>query len=158
VDAAISGLYYFIAIALLHQIQLSPLSQFYTKTISARSDHHVKARKSTKPAANQGRTLTLASRSGRGSANARLSLISRHFDQRLPLPELHTPFSSERQSLEPDDVEYKPIDRPLPAIAEPDLSTQQRSIMSSQAAHNTLLIPGPIEFDDAVLQSMSHYA
>ncbi|KAL4888435.1 pyridoxal phosphate-dependent transferase [Aspergillus ambiguus] len=30
--------------------------------------------------------------------------------------------------------------------------------MSSQAPHPTLLIPGPIEFDDAVLQSMSHYA
>ncbi|KAI5300758.1 hypothetical protein KEM56_002226, partial [Ascosphaera pollenicola] len=30
--------------------------------------------------------------------------------------------------------------------------------MSSQAAHSTLLIPGPIEFDDAVLQSMGHYA
>ena len=29
--------------------------------------------------------------------------------------------------------------------------------MSSQAEHPTLLIPGPIEFDDAVLQSMSHY-
>lgn len=115
---------------------------------------------STRPTTAE-RALTLASRSsaGRGSANARLSLISRHFDQRLPLPELHTPFSSERQSLEADDVEYKPIDRPLPAIAEPDLTTQQRSInMSSQASHNTLLIPGPIEFDDAVLQSMSHYA
>ncbi|KAJ3474893.1 hypothetical protein NLG97_g9649 [Lecanicillium saksenae] len=30
--------------------------------------------------------------------------------------------------------------------------------MSSQAPHPTLLIPGPIEFDDAVLQSMSHYS
>ncbi|KAK2593401.1 hypothetical protein QQS21_008889 [Conoideocrella luteorostrata] len=30
--------------------------------------------------------------------------------------------------------------------------------MSSQAAHPTLLIPGPIEFDDAVLQSMAHYS
>lgn len=29
--------------------------------------------------------------------------------------------------------------------------------MSNQPAHPTLLIPGPIEFDDAVLQSMSHY-
>lgn len=29
--------------------------------------------------------------------------------------------------------------------------------MSSQPSHSTLLIPGPIEFDDAVLQSMSHY-
>lgn len=28
---------------------------------------------------------------------------------------------------------------------------------SSQPEHATLLIPGPIEFDDAVLQSMSHY-
>ncbi|KAM4059171.1 aminotransferase class-V domain-containing protein [Hirsutella rhossiliensis] len=30
--------------------------------------------------------------------------------------------------------------------------------MSSQPAHPTLLVPGPIEFDDAVLQSMSHYS
>ena len=30
--------------------------------------------------------------------------------------------------------------------------------MSTQAPHPTLLIPGPIEFDDAVLHSMGHYA
>ncbi|OAA67250.1 aminotransferase class 5 [Niveomyces insectorum RCEF 264] len=30
--------------------------------------------------------------------------------------------------------------------------------MSSQPEHPTLLIPGPIEFDDAVLHSMSHYS
>ncbi|RDW62706.1 purine catabolism protein pucG [Coleophoma crateriformis] len=30
--------------------------------------------------------------------------------------------------------------------------------MSSQPSHPALLIPGPIEFDDAVLQSMSHYS
>ncbi|KAK8086301.1 alanine--glyoxylate aminotransferase [Apiospora phragmitis] len=30
--------------------------------------------------------------------------------------------------------------------------------MSSQLEHPTLLIPGPIEFDDDVLQSMSHYS
>lgn len=30
--------------------------------------------------------------------------------------------------------------------------------MSSQPEHATLLIPGPIEFDDAVLNSMSHYS
>ncbi|CAK7567810.1 MAG: hypothetical protein SEPTF4163_005779 [Sporothrix epigloea] len=30
--------------------------------------------------------------------------------------------------------------------------------MSTQSEHPTLLIPGPIEFDDAVLQSMSHYS
>jgi aspartate aminotransferase-like enzyme len=28
--------------------------------------------------------------------------------------------------------------------------------MSSQAAHPTLLIPGPIEFDDDVLMALSH--
>lgn len=37
-------------------------------------------------------------------------------------------------------------------------STSGNSVkMSSQPDHPTLLIPGPIEFDDAVLQSMSHY-
>ncbi|KAL7903250.1 PLP-dependent transferase [Trichoderma sp. SZMC 28014] len=30
--------------------------------------------------------------------------------------------------------------------------------MSTQASHPALLIPGPIEFDDAVLQSMSHFS
>ncbi|KAI1004078.1 hypothetical protein K3495_g4132 [Podosphaera aphanis] len=30
--------------------------------------------------------------------------------------------------------------------------------LSSQSSHPALLIPGPIEFDDAVLQSMSHYS
>lgn len=34
---------------------------------------------------------------------------------------------------------------------------RQSSTMSPQPAHPTLLVPGPIEFDDAVLQSMSHY-
>ncbi|KAL7803239.1 PLP-dependent transferase [Trichoderma afarasin] len=34
----------------------------------------------------------------------------------------------------------------------------QLATMSTQAAHPALLIPGPIEFDDAVLQSMSHFS
>lgn len=29
--------------------------------------------------------------------------------------------------------------------------------MSSQPEHPAVLIPGPVEFDDAVLQSMGHY-
>lgn len=87
------------------------------------------------------------------STTQRLSLISRHLDQRLPLPELNTPFSTERNSLAPDDLEYKPIDR-----SSPPTPTSPTPKMSSQAPHNTLLIPGPIEFDDAVLQSMAHYA
>ena len=107
----------------------------------------------------------LASHSGRGNGNgngnARLSLIARHFDQRLPLPELNTPFSSERLSVEPDDLEYNPIQRTPPPIDSdiiPKQSSNNKNKMSSQPAHSTLLIPGPIEFDDAVLQSMSHYA
>lgn len=36
-------------------------------------------------------------------------------------------------------------------------NSNKHSKMSSQPEHPTLLIPGPIEFDDAVLQSMSHY-
>ena len=34
---------------------------------------------------------------------------------------------------------------------------QRTANMSTQPAHPALMIPGPIEFDDAVLQSMSHY-
>ena len=90
------------------------------------------------------------------STNQRLSLISRHLDQRLPLPNLNTPFSTERSSQAPDDIEYKPIDRTLPSS--PTTTTTPQPKMSAQAPHNTLLIPGPIEFDDAVLQSMAHYA
>src|SRR3569833_303136 len=36
-------------------------------------------------------------------------------------------------------------------------SSSPPATMSSHPEHPTLLIPGPIEFDDAVLQSMSHY-
>jgi hypothetical protein len=85
----------------------------------------------------------------------RLSLISRHLDQSLPLPDLNTPFSTERASFLPDDIEYKPIDLSIPLL---NPLPEPTPIMSAQAPHNTLLIPGPIEFDDAVLQSMSHYA
>ncbi|KKK18414.1 aminotransferase, class V [Aspergillus rambellii] len=95
----------------------------------------------------------------------RLSLISRHLDQRLPLPELNTPFSTERNSQVPDDIEYKPLDRsPTPPSSDPPATSHHRQSsspavkMSAQAPHPTLLIPGPIEFDDAVLQSMGHYA
>jgi alanine-glyoxylate transaminase/serine-glyoxylate transaminase/serine-pyruvate transaminase len=74
--------------------------------------------------------------------HSRLSVISRHLDPRPPIP-INTPYSIER----------------IPR----NESTQARSFssdkpkMSSQPHHPTLLIPGPIEFDDAVLQSMSHY-
>ena len=73
------------------------------------------------------------------SSPARLSLISRHLAPEYPI---NTPYTVER----------------LPSTIDTSLlpKTQKRT-MSSQPAHPTLLIPGPIEFDDAVLQSMSHY-
>ncbi|EJT76882.1 alanine-glyoxylate aminotransferase 1 [Gaeumannomyces tritici R3-111a-1] len=40
----------------------------------------------------------------------------------------------------------------------PTSNSVQRANMSTQPDHPTLLIPGPIEFDDAVLQAMSHYS
>ncbi|KAI5863359.1 alanine--glyoxylate aminotransferase [Durotheca rogersii] len=44
------------------------------------------------------------------------------------------------------------------AISSTSPSTSPSANMSSQPEHPTLLIPGPIEFDDAVLQSMSHFS
>ena len=77
-------------------------------------------------------------------APARLSLISRHFRPSAPAVEINTPFSLDRR-----------IASSLgPTVAVPAATT---STMSKQADHPTLLVPGPIEFDDAVLQAMSHY-
>lgn len=84
------------------------------------------------------------------------------------MPALNTPFSTERiVSVEPDDLEYKPIVRDPPPFPQKqqqrNFSTsskdkQNTAKMSTQAPHSTLLIPGPIEVDDAVAQSMSHHA
>lgn len=87
----------------------------------------------------------------------RLSLISRHFNEKLPLPQLNTPFSSERNTLPPDDIDVQVYKPSSPSVLLQS-SKQTPATMSSQTPHSTLLIPGPIEFDDAVLQSMSHYA
>ncbi|KAL8731259.1 MAG: hypothetical protein Q9166_003483, partial [cf. Caloplaca sp. 2 TL-2023] len=71
-----------------------------------------------------------------------------------PALEINTPFSSERQVSEEDDLPYTPLTRPsLKPVEQPKQST-----MSSQPDHPTLLIPGPVELDDEVLQSMSHYS
>jgi hypothetical protein len=73
---------------------------------------------------------------------ARLSLISRHLDPRPSIP-FNTPYSIERIFSNPS--------------THSRLFSSDTPKMSSQPNHPTLLIPGPIEFDDAVLQSMSHY-
>jgi len=80
-----------------------------------------------------------------------LSLISRHLQQR-PIFELNTPFSSERLAGREDDPEGTPLARRAPTMADAKGISTPR-----QPEHPTLLIPGPIEFDDAVLEAMSHY-
>ncbi|KAF1987907.1 PLP-dependent transferase [Aulographum hederae CBS 113979] len=109
-------------------------------------------------------TSTLASR-----ANSRLSLISKHLHP-APIQELNTPFSTERTSVSDDDIEIEPSPPPPPqpeiktrsietqTEAEEEISEEPSAVMSSQPEHPALLIPGPIEFDDAVLQSMSHFS
>jgi len=84
----------------------------------------------------------------------RLSLISRHL---APVYPINTPWTVERL---PDIIDTTL----LPKRQSRTLSTSTSSsnlespkMPSSQPPHATLLIPGPIEFDDAVLQSMSHY-
>ena len=73
------------------------------------------------------------------NAPARLSLISRHLAPDYPI---NTPYTVER------------LPRTIDTSLLPNIQNRK---MSSQPEHATLLIPGPIEFDDAVLQSMSHY-
>jgi hypothetical protein len=105
----------------------------------------------------------LAARTTRSSPRARLSLIARHLENR-PLLEINTPFSTERQSGPQDELLYTPLIREIPADIQDFRSTlpssnqkERPSTMTSQPEHPTLRIPGPIEFDDEVLQAMGHY-
>lgn len=74
----------------------------------------------------------------------RLSQISRQLAAG-EFSSLNSPFAYERK--------YSSRSQFRERIASPTTELK----MSSQPDHPTLLIPGPIEFDDAVLQSMSHY-
>ncbi|TVY17105.1 Alanine--glyoxylate aminotransferase 1, partial [Lachnellula arida] len=76
----------------------------------------------------------------------RLSVISRHLDTCPAIPP-NTSYSVESSS---SNHQIKRFNSTSPST--------EKSKMSSQANHPALLIPGPIEFDDAVLQSMSHYS
>lgn len=107
--------------------------------------------------------------SPRARAGSRLTQISKHLDSK-PFLELNTPFSTERTAR----IEDEQGNRIPPKKAEEFKKEAKKEIkkeveqvkklapeppkkMSSQAPHPALLIPGPIEFDDAVLSSMSHY-
>ncbi|KAF2223648.1 pyridoxal phosphate-dependent transferase [Elsinoe ampelina] len=87
------------------------------------------------------------SHSSSSTARNRLSLVSRHLVDQQNL-QLNTPYSTERRTTVRDDLER--IER--------QQTTETPKKMSSQPSHPALLIPGPIEFDDEVLQSMSHYS
>jgi len=102
------------------------------------------------------------SMSSASRAAPRLALISRHLDQ-SPFLELNTPFSTERSAPLEADVEYQ-ASKPAPSRStskgtqtQPPKEQEKPAKMSNQEPHPALLIPGPIEFDDAVLSSMSHY-
>ncbi|KAI9794803.1 MAG: hypothetical protein M1816_002931 [Peltula sp. TS41687] len=87
-------------------------------------------------------------------ANSRLSLISRHLDSkngdnRFAGLTINTPFSAERLARKENTIEEE---------VSSSSSETPTTTMSNQEPHPTLLIPGPIEFDDAVLHSMSHYS
>lgn len=74
--------------------------------------------------------------------------------------ELNTPFSTERHASQAEDVEYIPFSPPPPppppsSLVNPEVAAVAK--MSRDQHHPTLLIPGPVEFDDEVLRSMSHY-
>lgn len=97
----------------------------------------------------------------RTTANSRLNLLSKHLDSK-PFLELNTPFSTER-SGHLEDAQGNRIQRNKPQVPKkPELEQlpkQEESpkMASSQAPHPALMIPGPIEFDDAVLNAMSFY-
>ncbi|KAF2127165.1 PLP-dependent transferase [Dothidotthia symphoricarpi CBS 119687] len=97
-------------------------------------------------------------------ARSRLDQVSRHVDSKSFLA-VNTPFSTERSARIVDDqgnvIKQKSQPQPQekgPKKIEPEVPEPPRKKMSNQPPHATLLIPGPIEFDDAVLQSMSHYS
>jgi alanine-glyoxylate transaminase/serine-glyoxylate transaminase/serine-pyruvate transaminase len=99
-------------------------------------------------------------------AGSRLKQISKHLDAK-PFLELNTPFSTERSARLEDDKGNRIPSPPSKKVQEVKKEVQEvkklapepqkPKKMSSQPSHPALLIPGPIEFDDAVLTSMSHY-
>ncbi len=95
----------------------------------------------------------------RPSANSRLNLFSKHLDSK-PFLELNTPFSTERSGhLEDAQGNRIPRNRPQETHKpeQPQKKEEAPKMASSQAPHPALMIPGPIEFDDEVLKSMSFY-
>ncbi|SMQ55890.1 unnamed protein product [Zymoseptoria tritici ST99CH_3D7] len=98
----------------------------------------------------------------------RVAQISRHFSysNAHDVP-LNTPYSIERSNKSlsstnapfPIPEQRSPLSTTAVSLSEEGKRSKPAAVkMSNQAPHPALLIPGPIEFDDAVLQSMSHYS
>lgn len=91
------------------------------------------------------------------SANSRLSLISRHLHSSPPQTlTINTPYSAERQTASEDTFNTTQTPSSRTQSTHAGNTSPQRN-MSSQEPHPAVLIPGPIEYDDEVLKSMSHY-
>lgn len=89
-------------------------------------------------------------------ALSRLNLFKDHLQ--FQTHTLNTPFSTERSSLSIHEKEVSPeYSRFYSTERAPKAVEETPTKMSNQEPHAALLIPGPIEFDDAVLQAMSHY-
>ncbi|OAK95736.1 PLP-dependent transferase [Phaeosphaeriaceae sp. SRC1lsM3a] len=97
----------------------------------------------------------------RASATSRIDQISKHLESK-PFLELNTPFSTERSARFEDEQGNVRRSRPQEKRPQPPpakkAEPEKPKKMSNQKPHPALLIPGPIEFDDAVLDSMSHYS
>ena len=87
------------------------------------------------------------------TATARLSTIARHLKPSSDLP-LNTPYSAAQRAIKAPAGPQQSLDGSSFSTKAP---SKPQNPMSSQAPHAAVLIPGPIEYDDAVLQSMSHY-
>jgi hypothetical protein len=93
------------------------------------------------------------------TASSRLDQISKHLNSK-PFLELNTPFSTERSARLEDErgnIRRKQPQEQKIAQQIEKAAPEAPKKMSKQPNHPALLIPGPIEFDDDVLSSMSHH-
>jgi alanine-glyoxylate transaminase/serine-glyoxylate transaminase/serine-pyruvate transaminase len=89
-------------------------------------------------------------------ALSRLNLFKDHLQ--LQTHTLNTPFSTERSSQYITERDVLPEQSRFYSTARSITEEKEAAPkMSNQEPHAALLIPGPIEFDDAVLQAMSHF-
>jgi alanine-glyoxylate transaminase/serine-glyoxylate transaminase/serine-pyruvate transaminase len=87
-----------------------------------------------------------------GRAVPRLKLLSSHLE---PLSNPNTPFATQRTSTEVNS--FPPQVRSYTSTRRLSERERPANVMSNQEPHPALLIPGPIEFEDDVLKSMSHF-